>query len=307
MTHSEANKRYSLIELERLCQKPRHRQVGSWLARRVARPLALVVTWVITPWPVSAHAVTVVALAVGVAAAILFAVGTPAAWLAGSGLLWAWYLLDHVDGQVARLRKTSSLDGVQFDYLMHHVINLVVPWGAGYGVARAAASDVWLLAGLTWGLGLLVMSLVNDTRYKAFMQRLKRFEGRLWVQGGAGKQNVPAPSPPTRAIALLAWTARKSCEIHVVIVVLTVVALGSWLLAVPSMPVAQAWLFFAAAVSLGLAVTSVARSLGRNEAEQEFARWYAPVTGSEQVVDPSQQSSDRVESLGKPRGSAESG
>ncbi len=52
----------SLAELEPICQKPNFRTHGNWVARRVARPLALYVTRWLLPLGVRAHWVTLVAL-----------------------------------------------------------------------------------------------------------------------------------------------------------------------------------------------------------------------------------------------------
>ncbi len=48
-------KRVSLDDLERRCQKPEHRRVGNWMARRISRPAALRVTHVVAPWGISAN------------------------------------------------------------------------------------------------------------------------------------------------------------------------------------------------------------------------------------------------------------
>ncbi|MBN2295071.1 MAG: hypothetical protein JXM70_21765, partial [Pirellulales bacterium] len=93
--------RPSLEELERICQKPDHRRLGNWMARRLSRPTALRVTWLIVPWGISANAATLLAWAVGMASAAAFAMGSPGWWLLAAALLQLWYLLDHVDGQLA--------------------------------------------------------------------------------------------------------------------------------------------------------------------------------------------------------------
>ncbi|HET6882831.1 MAG TPA: hypothetical protein VFI31_21870, partial [Pirellulales bacterium] len=107
----------TLAELEARCQKPNHRRTGNWMARRISRPLALRVTWLIAPTGVSAHAVTCIALAVALASGACFATGGVGACLLGTFLFQLWYLLDHVDGQIARWRGSASLDGIQLDYL----------------------------------------------------------------------------------------------------------------------------------------------------------------------------------------------
>jgi hypothetical protein len=188
--------RTSLTELESQCQKPDHRRVGNWMARRISRPMALRVTRVVAPWGVSANAATLAAWGCGVAAAAAFGGGTVWGWLIGAVLLQAWYLLDHVDGQLARLRGTASLDGVQLDYLMHHTVNLLVPLGVGFGLFAREAEPLWLVGGLIWGGSLLLVTLQHDARYKAFTRRLKRVRGPLLVHGGGGGRPIPQPPVP---------------------------------------------------------------------------------------------------------------
>jgi phosphatidylglycerophosphate synthase len=251
------------------------------MARRVSRPLALRVTWVVAPWGVSAHQVTIAAWLCGVAAAAVFGCGAGTNWLAAAALLQVWYLLDHVDGQLARLRRTASLDGVQLDYLMHHTLNLLVPVGAASGLAVELGSHFWLAAGLAWGVGLLWLGLLNDTRYKAFTQRLKRVRGELMVGGGGGAAPRPAAGPPRGARRLAAWAARKACEIHVVMNALAVLAVAMALAPVAGLTVCQLYVALSAAGSLVTAVAATARSVAEGAAEREFAAWYRAADGNE--------------------------
>src|SRR5947209_5546299 len=140
-----------IADFESRCQKPDHRRVGNWMARRITRPFALRVTRVVLPLGVSAHMATLAAWGVGLAAAASFGWGTVAAWLVGAALLQLGYLLDHVDGQLARYLQTDSLDGTAIDYLMHHTINLLLPIAVGWGLAADGARQ-WLLLGLAWGV-----------------------------------------------------------------------------------------------------------------------------------------------------------
>ena len=280
-------KRPTLDELERLCQKPDHRRLGNWMARRISRPAALRVTWLVAPWGVSANTATLAAWAAGMAAAAAFAWGTPGGWLLGAALLQLWYLLDHVDGQLARLRGTASLDGVQLDYLMHHSINLLVPLGVGGGLFIQSLQPAWFGAGLVWAMGALLITLHHDTRYKAFAKRLKRLRGRLEVEGGGGdrpdRPDRPGRRPPLprRPGRLLAYLARKACEIHVVMNLLTVLAVGQWLFGDIDMSAPRIYLAAMALLSPTVAAWSIGRSLCNQEAEQEFAAWYRIPPGHE--------------------------
>jgi hypothetical protein len=274
-----------LAELERRCQKPDHRRVGNWMARRIARPLALRVTRVVLPLGIGAHALTLAALLTALAGAAACAAGTPAGLLLGALLLQVWYLLDHVDGQVARFRRTESLDGAALDYLMHHLVNVTLPFGIGWGLFVARTDPAWLLAGFACGVGLLVLGLQHDVRYKAFIKRLKRVDGALLVRGGGGAQPAPPPPAPRHPLRWAAWSVRKACEIHVVMNLLTAVALVAWLAGDARLHLAGYWLLATLLAAAGCATASVLRRLRRGAAEREFAAWYAPPPGHDLIWD----------------------
>ena len=268
--------RFSLDELQRRCQKPDHRQVGNWMARHVSRPAALRITRVVAPSGVSANAVTLAAWGCGAAAACTLAWGTIWGWVAAAVLLQVWYLLDHVDGQLARLRGVASLDGVQLDYLMHHTINLLVPLGMGAGLFVQTAEPLWAVAGLVCGVSLLLITLQHDARYKAFIQRLKRFDGRLEVIGGGGGRPEPQPPIPRTPLRLAAWTARKACEMHVVINVTSLVALVQLAVGDTRLLIAAAYLAATTPVAAAVAGWTLFHSQHVGAAEREFAAWYQP-------------------------------
>jgi len=273
--------RPTLAELERLCQKPDHRRLGNWMARRVSRPAALRVTWIVSPWGVSANAATLAAWAAGVAAAVSLGWGSVGGWLLAAGLLQVWYLLDHVDGQLARLRGTASLDGVQLDYLMHHTVNLLVPMGAGWGAMAATAEPLWLVAGVAWGVATLLLCLHHDARYKAHMQRLKRLRGHLHVVGGGGATPQPQPPVPRNLPRLVAWVARKACEMHVVLNVVTLLAVAMGLVGDGSLLLARTYVAGMTLMAPTVAMWEIGRSQRRGAVEQEFALWYRVPPGQE--------------------------
>lgn len=273
-------RRFSLAELEARCQKLDHQRLGNWMARRVSRPLALRVTRIVAPWGVSANAVTLAAWLVALVAALACGLGTPLGFVIGAILLQTWYLLDHVDGQLARLRRSESLDGVALDYLMHHAVNAAVPLGIGYGLARGTGQELWALVGLAWSIGLLVVGLANDVRYKAFVQRLKRVRGELRVVGGAGGRPMPAARMPNSLLPLVKWSAAKLCETHVLMNLLAVVATLELLLA-DRRPWGIAALCAAAATAAVLRAIKTIRELcAGDRVEAEFARWYQPPEGA---------------------------
>jgi hypothetical protein len=257
------------------CQKPDHRTVGNWFARRISRPFALHITHIILPTGISAHAITAFAWLTGLAAVGALAVGGVWGWCIAAGLLQLSYLLDHVDGQVARYRETASLDGIALDYLMHHTLNLLVPIGIGHGLMLETDGLVWLWLGIAWGLGALVQSIEHDVRCKAIVARLKRLHGELRVIGGGGGRPTPAASWPRSPVRIMARLARLAGQWHVVMNSITVLAIGMFVLA-DSSAIGSAYLIAMAPTSMVLAVLGIVRSLEGQSAEVEFAAWYAP-------------------------------
>jgi hypothetical protein len=241
----------SLRELQDRCQKPHWREVGSLLARRLARPLAIHLTWLIVRFPVSANAITSVTLVVGLAAAALLGMQPVWAFVAGVLVLNLWYLLDHVDGQVARFRRTESVTGIYLDYMMHHAVHPACAFALGYRVASWTGNPVWTLAGAGFALGLVLLSVSNDCRYKAFVAELTR-GGRTAERGGpesagvhgqsaigpfSSSRTIPSndrtlesSAPPPAALCPPPWmivhhALRKACEFPNVIVALNALAI----------------------------------------------------------------------------------
>ena len=253
------------------------------MARRITRPAALRITWVVAPWGISANTATLSAWACAVAAAAALGWGTLWGWIVGAGLLQLWYLLDHVDGQLARLRGTASLDGTQLDYLMHHTVNLLVPLGVGFGLFVSRSEPLWMLGGLVWGVSLLLITVEHDARYKTFITRLTRLRGQLLVCGGGGGRPQPQPPVPCRPLRLAAWTARKACEIHVIVNLLSLVALGQLLLGDTQLMFGRIYLGATAPVAAVVAAWIIGRSQYQGSAEREFAQWYRVPEGFELV------------------------
>jgi len=269
--------RPTLAQLRAVVQKGRHREIGNWLARRVARPSAVYGTWVAVRIGMTANQATLAALAASLVGAAAIGSGGRLAFAVGVGLSGLAFWLDHVDGQVARWRGTASLDGVYYDYMMHHAASLALGFALGFGLAVRTAHVGWALAGFAIAAGWGVLSLHNDCRYKAFFQRLKSSRGRYRVDGGAGGRPAPAPGWPRRGRAAVTYPLFKACEPQVVLVGLT----GLAMLALAD---ARAWEVCWKASVLGMAVVApslgaarVARSITSRSTEAEFHAWFRPV------------------------------
>jgi len=266
----------TLAELRATVHKQRHRVLGNWLACRVARPTAVYGSWVAVRLGLSAHQVTLAALAASLGGALAIGTGSRAGFVLGVALAHLGFWLDHVDGQVARWRGTACLDGVYLDYVMHHVASLALGFGLGFGLATRSGQPAWALAGFAIAGGWALLSLHNDCRYKALFQRLKSSGGSFLVAGGSGSRPSPPAPWPKHGIGLLSWPLYKLCEPHVVLTIITVLAVLAGVR--PSLWLA-CWRIGALVMALLaplLGAARIARSVTRGSAEAEFSRWFRP-------------------------------
>jgi hypothetical protein len=92
--------------------------------------------------------VTLVSLAVGIAAAAAFATGHRPGLVAGAILLQIAFTLDCVDGQLARYSRQFSKLGAWLDSVFDRTKEYLVFAGLAIGASRAG-DPLWLLAGAT--------------------------------------------------------------------------------------------------------------------------------------------------------------
>src|SRR3712207_7202318 len=96
-------------------------------------------------------------MALGAAAAALYAVGSRGALVAGALVLHAALTLDLVDGQLSRMTGRFSALGAYLDAVFDRVKEYPVYAGLAVGAARSG-DDVWPLAALA-----LVLQPVHHT------------------------------------------------------------------------------------------------------------------------------------------------
>jgi hypothetical protein len=278
----------TVAELSAQVQKDRHREIGNWLARRIARPTAVYGCWLAIRLGLSAHQVTLAALCSSLGAAVAIGTGNRVLFVIGVLLAHLGFWLDHVDGQVARWHKTVSLDGVYLDYLMHHANNLALGFALGYGLAARTDDTRWTIAGFAIAAGWALLNLHNDCRYKAFFQRLKSTTASYRLDGGGGGRPQPPGPWPRRGHGAVTWPAYKLCEVHVVLIGLAVLAVLAIASPAAWLALWRAGVLFLAVLAPALAIGRIARSVSRGMVETEFARWFQP---------------DETESTRQPRGS----
>ncbi|MDD5218263.1 MAG: CDP-alcohol phosphatidyltransferase family protein [Candidatus Omnitrophica bacterium] len=214
----------SIKELNRICQKPRYKEVGNWMVRNILREAALPATWLLLHTSVTANQVTVASLIVGLAGIGALVFHPTACFVLGVFLIQLWYYLDHVDGQIARYRHTVSLTGRFLDFLTHHIMHGTVLFGLGFYVFRLTGNSFFMLWGFVASMAILSFNMIHDVKYKAYCEKMYGAKSiEVLASEKTGSPEPPAVGGGLDAKKIFSFL-HKICEIHVLMNILTACA-----------------------------------------------------------------------------------
>lgn len=111
----------SIKELRKICQEPK-KEIGSQFCNIWYRPLSIYLTRLFLYTPITANQVTLLSILAGVLGGVFLAFRINLFDLIGAALLQIYWILDHVDGEIARYRKTGSLTGEYIDFAAHYIV-----------------------------------------------------------------------------------------------------------------------------------------------------------------------------------------
>lgn len=178
----------------------------------------------------SPNQISLFSLAVGLAAAGLFALGSTLAVVLGALLLQASLIIDCVDGEVARFTRTFSTFGAWLDAATDRVKEYAAYAGLAWGAAHQQGSDLWLLAALV-----MVMQSVRHIGDYDF-SRVQRIR-ESWVPRGDIRELTDATGAGTGATLEISAALNRRSNIR-------------WAKKVLHMPIGERWLV----VSVGAVV-----------------------------------------------------
>lgn len=123
----------SISELRIITQTEKLEQ-ASWLYA-IHRKFSIYITWLLLHTSVNANQVTLFSFLVAIIGFIILLIVPSPYSLLGFLFFYAYFLLDKVDGEIARFRKQQSLRGICLDYIGHLIIPPLLPLGVGGSLA----------------------------------------------------------------------------------------------------------------------------------------------------------------------------
>lgn len=175
----------------------------NWFTQYVARPPAAVLVWALRGTPITPNQVTFLATVVAAGAGAMF-VG----WQGWLGLVMAAlvfelsFILDCVDGMLARLRKIASPLGHLLDFLMDELKAMLIYGCVAVRLWRDTGDERILIVGLA-GL----FCLASGIALTSFMRR-PEYSGEQPTEDGQPAQVGGRRGPVGMAISGLEWAAR---------------------------------------------------------------------------------------------------
>lgn len=132
--------------------------IDNWLDTAVHRRLSKPVTRVAVALGVAPNPITVTSGVVGLAAAASMALGDAAALVVGLLLYLAAVVIDHADGEVARLTLTDSAIGEWLDIVVDTLVHTALV--LALGVAASRVTGAGLAAGVVGAVGVVASAVV---------------------------------------------------------------------------------------------------------------------------------------------------
>jgi phosphatidylglycerophosphate synthase len=162
----------SIRELEVALQTIR-RSTDDWYMWNVLRKVSIRVTWLFLHTPINANGVTTLFIVFGFLISGVFLIGTKTAFLAGALMMQFWYVLDMVDGEVARYRKESVATGRFFDYMAHYIVHPFFFMSVGLGLHLRYGNFAIFLVSILAAHSMTLMAAIMDVQYSVLYRRLK--------------------------------------------------------------------------------------------------------------------------------------
>ena len=159
----------TIAELRQICQADKLQRSRG--LTRLNRFVSIYATFVALALGVSANALTVASIAAGVFGAVLLALSDYAANVGGVTLLYASFLLDQVDGEVARYHRTT-VTGAYLDEIRHILIYAAPVFAVSLQLLLARPTLIMAATGFAAALGLIVLRFNTNAHYLLLAKKI---------------------------------------------------------------------------------------------------------------------------------------
>lgn len=126
--------------------------------RHVSSPL----TYVFLRLGITPNQITIFSSFLCLLGGIFLSIGTYAAMSTGMLLFLLFKVLDDCDGEVARIQKTYSMEGIFIDRIAHYINSLSLGLGLGIGLYKLYGNEIYMLIGIAFTFGVIIEHVIID-------------------------------------------------------------------------------------------------------------------------------------------------
>lgn len=159
-------------ELRLKLQEPR-KYCDTFYGRYVMRRLSIYLTLFFSRLKLTPSQITFFSILFGAVGIAFFFLRKPV-----EGILCVniWYLLDHVDGEMARLRNEQTLTGLFFDTMANPILFPAIFFSMGASVNQALP-NLWLFAGAAAGYGSFMLMTISFCESSVVLDSWQKVQG----------------------------------------------------------------------------------------------------------------------------------
>ncbi len=158
---SESN-RMTIEEVKAKCSRSADYPITQFLINPISNRIA----WLLQDSRITPNQVTLISLSLGLLAGACFFLGSHVWLILGAFLVFASHVLDCVDGDLARVKETSSPFGAVLDPICDRVIELSLFLGAAVGLTRQTFEPMYLIWGFYSFGAVLIYYYIVDAWYR---------------------------------------------------------------------------------------------------------------------------------------------
>jgi len=164
----------SVKELKKICQNRRI----PWYGRTFKRKISIYLTYLFLHTPITANQVTLLFVIIGLMGALLLATGSRGYLIMGAFLLFLHTILDSVDGEVARYRKTVSSTGIFLELMGHNIVYPSVFICLSFGAYQICHSVTIFAFGFSAALSIFLIRNRGEIIERAFRKHIHGIENQ---------------------------------------------------------------------------------------------------------------------------------
>ena len=155
----------SLAELKARYRSQHDKEINlDWVERNIYANLAMPILKILLPTRVSANQVTVSSLLIGLLGCLLIMIPRLSTALVGVVFFQLCYILDYVDGALARAKNQTSEKGAYLEKLFSLILGTAILLSAGFACYFRYYKLIHILLGFTAGISFFLLRCFYDAQ-----------------------------------------------------------------------------------------------------------------------------------------------